>query len=371
MSRANVAHWDIVDVPTDELLLDPRNPRLVDFGLSAKPSQEEIVRVLWEKMAIDEVALSIAANGFYRHEPLYAARENGKLYIVEGNRRLAAVKLLRDTKLRDLVRATSLPAVSSAVLKGLETLPVIICKRDEIWSYLGFKHINGPQAWESYPKATYIGWVHNEVGVPLDEIARKIGDKHSTVSRLYDALMVLEQGEDEGVFDRNERAKQHFSFSHLTTGLGYSGIQEFLGLPRGEDKTVGKRRPVPRAHVKHLGEFLTWLYGRKSDSTAPVVQSQNPDLRNLDTVLKSAQAVAALRKGLPLAVSLEISKGDDRVFRESLVAAKQNLQSARGRVLSGYQGNEDLLETARDIAELSSSLLDEMERLKAKHTKKK
>jgi ParB-like chromosome segregation protein Spo0J len=55
-------------------------------------------------MAVDEVALSIAENGFYRHEPLYAARESGKLNVVEGNRRLAAVKLLRDEKLRRLAR---------------------------------------------------------------------------------------------------------------------------------------------------------------------------------------------------------------------------------------------------------------------------
>jgi hypothetical protein len=81
-------------------------------------------------------------------------------------------------------------------------LPVILCKRDDVWAYLGFKHINGPQAWESFPKATYIAWVHNKLGISLEQIASHIGDKHSTVARLYDGLMVLEQSEKARVFDR-------------------------------------------------------------------------------------------------------------------------------------------------------------------------
>ena len=351
--------WVPKEIPVDDLLLDPSNPRLTDLGLDKKPTQSVILATLWSRMAVDELALSIAENGFYSHEPLYAAKERGKLYVVEGNRRLAAVMLLRDPKLQREVRATSLPSINRTARTNLERLPVIVCERDEIWAFLGFKHINGPQAWESYPKAHYIAWVHNELAVSLEEIARRIGDKHSTVERLYDALMVFEQGEHEGVFDREDRYKKHFSFSHLTTGLGYVGIQSFLKLPRG-DRTIGKRRPVSKSHVHQLGELLVWLYGRKSDDIPPVIQSQNPDLRRLDEVLKSKEATSALRKGLPLTVSLEISKGDERVFRESLVGAKQNLQKARGTVLTGYDGNEDLREIADDIVELSQALLMDM-----------
>lgn len=363
------AHWAPVDTSVHDLLLDPNNPRLTELGLESRPSQSDILAALWARMAVDEVALSIAENGFYSHEPLYAAREQGKLYVVEGNRRLAAVMLLRDHNLQRQVKATSLPTISATARKNLERLPVIVCKRDEIWAYLGFKHINGPQAWESYPKAHYIAWVHNQLDVPLEEIARRIGDKHDTVERLYDALMVLEQAEHEGVFRREDRYKQHFSFSHLTTGLGYVGIQSFLGLPRG-DRTIGKLRPVPKGHVRQLGEYLVWLYGRKPDDIPPVVQSQNPDLRRLDEVLKSKAATSALRKGLPLTVSLEISKGDERVFRESLVEAKQNLQKARGTVLTGYDGNEDLRKTAEDIVELSEALLEDMVSQSAQSGKK-
>lgn len=351
--------WTAEDIRTNDLLLDPHNPRLTDYGLDASATQDQIIEVLWTRMAVDELALSISKNGFYRHEPLYAAKESGRNLVIEGNRRLAAVKLLRDDDLRARLKITSLLTISSADKHRLDTLPVIFCRRKEVWAFLGFKHINGPQAWESYPKANYVAWVHNKLNIPLDEIASRIGDKHSTVERLYEGIMVLEQAEKAGVFRRDDRYREHFSFSHLTTGLQYTGIQAFLGLPKGE-KVVTKRRPIPSDHEKQLGEFLGWLYGSRSENRSPIVQSQNPDLRRLDEVLKSKQAIAALRKGLTLSVSLEISKGDERVFRESLVEAKQNLQKARGTVLTGYDGNDDLYQTAEAIVELSQSVLADM-----------
>jgi hypothetical protein len=360
MSKAPTSHgWTSEDVAVGDLLLDPLNPRLADFGLSQNATQDEIAGVLWSKMAVDELALSIAENGFYEHEPLYAVKEKGKSYVIEGNRRLAAVKLLTDDGLRNRLKIAGVPEISASAKRKLDSLPVIYCKRGDVWAYLGFKHINGPQAWDSYAKAHYVAWVNNEVGIDLDEISRRIGDKHSTVARLYDALMVLEQAEESGVFSREDRYREHFSFSHLTTGLGYTGIQSFLGLPKG-DRTIGKRKPVPKDHERQLGEFLGWLYGSRSEAVAPIVQSQNPDLRRLDEVLKNKQAVAALRTGLPLSVSLEISKGDERVFRESIVEAKQNLQKARGTQLTGYDGNQDLFQTAEAILELANALVAEM-----------
>jgi hypothetical protein len=76
--------WNSSKIEVDELFLDPRNPRLTELDLGRNPSQTDILKALWDHMAVDEVALSIAENGFYRHEPLYAARESGKLNVVEG-----------------------------------------------------------------------------------------------------------------------------------------------------------------------------------------------------------------------------------------------------------------------------------------------
>src|SRR5436190_21758598 len=94
--------WKIELKPIDQLDLDDENPRLA--SASEEPdTQKALLRVLWDEMAVDEVALSIAANGFFQEEPLFVIPKKGatnKYVVVEGNRRLAAVRLLRAASLR-------------------------------------------------------------------------------------------------------------------------------------------------------------------------------------------------------------------------------------------------------------------------------
>jgi len=348
-------------LPVDDLYLDWRNPRLAELGLSSGEDQEEILRILWRDMAVDELAYSIATNGYFRHEILFGTREDGKLYVIEGNRRLAAVKLLLSAKLRRKVGATDLPTVSATVRDQISELPVVECDRADIWHYVGFKHVNGPQPWDAYSKAHYVARVHNSQGISLETIAETIGDRHLTVKRLYRGLMALEQAEDAGVFDRDDRWNRRFFFSHLYTGLDFAGFQRFLNF---KPERSFEPHFIPKNRVRNLGEVCEWLYGRKSKKKQPLVRSQNPDLRNLDSVLQSTDGVAALRRGMPLETALDITRGDEELFREALVQAKVALQGARGKVLQGYKGDPGLLRTAEDVHDLSGSLLDEMQRMR-------
>jgi len=346
-------------VPAEELHFDAKNPRLVEYAAGRDCSQDELLKILWEEMAVDELAMSIAASGYFDYEPLFVSSERGKLVVIEGNRRLAAVKLLTDKDARVRLRATDLPTISDARAKSLRSLPVIRTTRQQAWQYLGFKHVNGPAKWDSYPKAQYVAQVHNNFGVPLSGIARQIGDKHNTVQRLYRALMVVEQAEKSGVFRRENRYKRHFSFSHLYTGLDYEGIASFIRL---QEESAEAREPVPKGRIQQLGEVCTWLFGDKGLSKPPVVESQNPHLRQLDEVLKSQKGVASLRAGLPLGVALEVSYGDERVFQSALIQAKEALQKARGTLTTGFEGDEDLLRLGRDVLDLARDLYEEMDR---------
>jgi hypothetical protein len=317
---------------TSELYLDARNPRL----LSRAGGQRELLLTMWRDFLVEEVALSIAKNGFWDYEPLVIACEEDQFVVIEGNRRLAAVKLLLDEAERQRVGATSLPRIGPRQREELRTLPVIESEREHVWQFVGYKHVNGPQAWQSYSKAQYIGWVHNELGIPLDQVAETIADKHATVERLYRALMVLEQAERANLWHRAARARGNFAFSHLYTGLNsYSGIQKYIGLERLPTDTVD---PVNEQYYPQLRQLLIWLFGSKSEDQLPVIRSQNPDLRNLDRVLANPNSVAALQRGLPLDVAVDVAKGDAAKLREDLVVIRRLLQDCRSKVLTGFTG---------------------------------
>lgn len=351
------------DISIAELSLDAKNPRLAGEALTVD-DQDQIVRILWKDRAVNELVDSIAASGYWRHEELFASKEGGKLIVVEGNRRFAAVRLLTDAGLRNRLGITGIPLLSVAERGKLETLPVIECRREDVWQYIGFKHVNGPQDWDSIAKAEYIARVHNDYNVPLERIARTIGDRHDTVRRLYRGLMVLQQAEKTGRFDVNDRYNTRFAYSHLWTGLGYENIQCFLGL------TVEKGfepNPIPKPHLENLRELCLWLYGSKKEHKEPLVRSQNPDLRKLDETLGSKNGVAALRSGLPLATALNASRGDERLLREALVLAEQKLKEARGLVLTGFGGEDaELLNKAKAISIIAENISEEMAEITAK-----
>jgi hypothetical protein len=170
--------------------------------------------------------------------------------------------------------------------------------------------------------------------------------------------MVLEQAERNGLWDREDRVREHFSFSHLYTGLNsYSGIQRFIGVERVPTDT---RDPVGPNFFQELQQLLIWFYGSKSRDELPVIRSQNPDLRLLDRVLSNANSTAALQGGMPLGVAVDVAKGDAAKLREDMVRVRRLLQDCRGKVLTGFTGEPDLLELAREILELAEAITDDM-----------
>lgn len=341
------------EVRPRDLQLDAKNPRLA--ALAGGTEQDDLLTALWKHGGLDELALSIAENGYFDSEPLFVVTEGGKDIVVEGNRRLATVKLLLDPELRERLKATDLPKLSAAARKSVEELPIIRYRnRERLWPFIGFRHVNGPRVWDSWSKAQYIAQVRNEYGVSLDEIALKIGDKYQTVQRLYRGLMVLQQAKKAG-FDVEKRSKRRLPFSHLYTALEYSGFQKYLGLdPDRSDKTD----PVPKKNLENLREVMIWLFGDQTAGQTPVIQSQNPDLKRLDGVLRAPRALHALRAGLGLDVAFQLTKGEAPALKEFLTRGRYQLQQAMGLMPEAFDGQKDIVELVEAIYKLAGIMND-------------
>ncbi len=356
---------DIKKFNIEKLELDNQNPRLSEFGINEKSSQEEILEILWDEMAVNELMYSIVSNGFWDYEPLVIMKKPrvDKYIVLEGNRRLAAVMLIHKPKLisgkiPEEIREKIIS--NPKILESTIEIPIIdVPTRDKAWEFIGFKHVNGPAKWGSFAKAKYIAEVHNDFDVSLDDIAYQIGDTNKTVQRLYQGLMVLDQAERIGVYKLEDIQASRVYFSHLYTGLQREGIINFLSL---KDPKEESKDPVPDSKKQELGQLLEWLYGSKRNETFAVIKSQNPDLKHLDEVLQSREATIALTGGEPLSYAYELSRGADALFEEKLVDAKRSLQKARAYLTTGYDGKESLLRVAGSVADLADDLYDEMEK---------
>ena len=121
-----------------DLQFDRKNPRLVEMDITDSTSDDQIVQVLWDAMDVEELVLSIAASGFFQHEPLIVAREGGQQVVIEGNRRLAAVRVLLGTELADELDVR-VPILSKQARQELEEIPVTYGNTKRSLALLGFQ----------------------------------------------------------------------------------------------------------------------------------------------------------------------------------------------------------------------------------------
>jgi len=358
-SQTNPEEQEIEDIPVENLYLDENNPRLAWRVASDTISQEDLLEVLWQEMAVEELVTSIAENGYFRSEPLFVIPRDEEGYtVVEGNRRLTAVLILIDSGVREDLNIHGLPyELTEDDEERLRDLPCIIFEdRHSLWTTVGYRHINGIKSWDSFSKAEYIARVHEEYGIDLDDLARRIGDTHRTVRRMYVGYNVLRQAEESGIYDRdNTTSKLHFS--HLYTALDQTAYQEFLGVER-ED--LQNDHPIDDQHLDCLEEILSWLYGNETEGVDRVIKKQSPDVSRLGDVIQDDEALETLRETRDLQEAHETSEGESTLFRRNVFRAKRALKEAISNLSAGYSGNGEEIEVMEDVIELANDIYELM-----------
>lgn len=359
---------DTTKVSVDWLKLDRENPRLV--GISARTAEESIIAQLYRGEELGELLQSISASGYLDIEPLIVWLDpaDQKFTVLEGNRRLAAIRLFREPALVNAIMSSErlkigVPKISREVEASLAEVSVYrVADRDAARSFIGFKHINGAAKWESYAKAKFAADWYRAGSISLEEISEKIGDRHDTIKRMVAAIYVLDQAERSGTFSLTDRKITKFNFSHLYTALSRSTYMAYLGLETAWSRYDPKPDPVPKDKLERLREVLVWIYGSKEDNLEPVVQSQNPDIKNLGETLASTEALLILRARGTLSEAYASTRPADETLSTSLIRARSILREAANS-LRGYDGrDQSLLNIAADISETAITIHDRMKK---------
>ncbi|MGM3162721.1 ParB N-terminal domain-containing protein [Dickeya undicola] len=302
-------------VSPDVLKLDTRNPRLFN-GKNFNDNAElyELVKALSDTADLDELIKSISENGYMSIEPLIIMKRDQYYVVLEGNRRLAAIKLLKDPELARQCRVVVPTTLNEDITNSLKEIAVyLVNDESEARSFIGFKHVNGPHKWDSFAKAQFAyKWFISErdSGVTIDTITKKLGDSNNTVRSIVSAMFVLEQARNQEVYDiHSDRMSNKFSFSHLYTALNRVEYRDFLGLEKDWNITLNNN-PVPEKNLEKLKDVLVGLYGYKKDKKTSLISSQNPDLKYFGEVLANNISYGAFKSGVDNLAELYKQAGD-------------------------------------------------------------
>ncbi|TPI80441.1 ParB N-terminal domain-containing protein [Mesorhizobium sp. B2-8-9] len=127
-------------VPSDEglaspldLQFDPINPRM---PLMKFKDDAETIKFMIDTHDVDELVRAIMASGWLDYEPLIVERPTN--YVLEGNRRLAALKLLSSEKLR-AETGYKLPDIAGPKAMPQKVRVRFVPDRKTARSFIGFK----------------------------------------------------------------------------------------------------------------------------------------------------------------------------------------------------------------------------------------
>ena len=315
-------------IPISNLKLDFYNPRLP----KSKQGKDEktVIEFMLLEAATLELMLAIAENDFFAGELLLVVEDEndkGKYVVIEGNRRLTAVKLLHNPELTSVKKIATKEIVDNAKYKPTELPCLIFEDKSKILKYLGFRHITGIKSWRLLEKARYLFELRNSDDFKnlsfLDasrEIAKMIGSTSAYVKRLLISFELYKVVEDEAFYQIEALNDTRFYLNYFTDGLNKDNIRNFIEV------NLNSENPLESLNIENLKKLTHWWF-EKSEGQSRVL-GDSEGLKLLDKVIGHEEALIAFERGLSIYEAYEITDDFDIQFEKKIKETLKGIEKA-------------------------------------------
>ncbi len=338
------------NLPGEMLHLDPENFRLpADLEVD---DPDELLRHFYKNYELEEIAWSIAEEGYWPEEPLLTvtspADESHRI-VVEGNRRLATLKLLTSAEARSTVGSSDIweELAAFAADHSLTKIPSRhYAGRTELLRFLGFRHVSGLLKWDADAKARFVHELVQEHDFSFKDAGRAIGSRADAVGRNFVAWASLEQARTSGV-DVGAAVDR---FGVFYRALQNPKIRDFVGLgTKWLEPKEDMAEPLDEGGAERLEEFIGFVFGPER------VVRESRRLDQLGEVLADEGALAVLRTERDLDLAVEEMPGDFDSMYAALRRAYRSARLALGEA-HNFAGDERLIAEAARLRNMAEEL---------------
>lgn len=315
-------------IEVKNLLLDLFNPRLP----KSKQGKDEnvVIEYLLLEAATTELMESIGENNFFTGEMLLVIpTEAGKYVVVEGNRRLAAVKLLSNPSVATVKKQATKEIAENAKYKPVELPCLVFEHREDIQQFLGFVHITGKKSWRVLEKARYLYDLRNNetykqlpLGQACKEIARIIGSRSPYVKKMLISYELYEKVEDEKFYQIEGLSDSTFYLNYFLDGILKDNIRAYVNIDFDSDL------PLANLNMDHLKDLVFWWF-KKNEGVSRVI-GDSEGMKMLNEVLGNVEALEAFKSGVSIYASYELTNDIDLQFEKKIKEALQAIENADG-----------------------------------------
>lgn len=333
----------VIECEIGNLFLDPNNPRF----WSEKPQKQVLDHKIpdenvqarafanIERHGIKELSESMLRNGFLTLDRIVVREidgHQGKYVVVEGNRRLAALKTLRSNIEDETVAEENVSEEQlQLILQDTNTIEVLEYKGDSqgdiSWILQGIRHISGIKQWEPAQRAKLVSDQIDQYDMGFKEAGQQFGLSSKAVGRLYRTYKALEQMRSDEDF-QSKAENQYFTL--FEESIKSKDVRKWLGWDENHLKFKDE---------DNLHQFYSWI----------VPDEDNEEKRRIHDprqIKKLGVLISSKRENLLSLIdqhSLTIDSAYDRVTDEGIKQdlshtfelIKNNLDDIPGSAISG------------------------------------
>ncbi|MCX4170688.1 MULTISPECIES: hypothetical protein [Paraburkholderia] len=291
VAASGVFNFDTVDLPLTKLLLDPNNYRFLDHKKFKKKvvtrfHEEKVQAATLENLEhhyqLDELKNSILVNGYVPMERIIVApykHLSGCYVVVEGNRRVAALKsLLKECE-------EGVIALTTTQKKSYSKVPCAVLKsagkdlKHAERVIMGIRHIAGPREWGAYQQALLVAELKDDEDLDFKEIGNMLGISSVEAARRYRAIAALKFMEQDELY--GDKAEPNF----------YRLLHEMVSSPEVRERFGWSHEQNTFIDVELAREFFQLLTGDAKHDPKLMTYS---DVRRLKLIVGNQLAVASL-----------------------------------------------------------------------------
>ena len=230
--------WNIKGISLDEILLDTDNVRL---NVTGKVAQSSLLADLFNYENAMELVLSIVENGVFPDELPVVIEQDGKYIVIEGNRRIAALKAIQKPDIAPDSFATKIKNLGT--LPNVQSVNVVIARSREATNKLiASKHTKTTRRrWKTLRQAYFYKTLLNS---PTETWTIESLQKAFPEHNIQKFIRMLEMHKIAKSFDYPTDAalkvhdERNFSISTFERIYTNQQVQELLGFEFANDGSV-------------------------------------------------------------------------------------------------------------------------------------
>jgi len=287
-------------IQLEDILLDPNNPRFAALGEDINIIPENryhemnVQKVAYERMKnrifeVQELRDTIKTLGFLPVDRIVVRKWKGvkgnitKYVVIEGNRRVAALKWLIE------LHASGKETFTPEQLNNFNSLDALILDDENApetvkWILPGLRHVSGVKEWGPYQRARAV-FILRELGCNPQEVALSLGLSTRAANQLWRSYLALEQMKNDEEYGEYAEPK---IYSYFEETFKCPNVREWLAWDDNQRRFMNKER---------LREFFSWIVGEIIEEGEPS-ESKLPEaksIRDLGKIIDDEKALSVFR----------------------------------------------------------------------------